>query len=60
MDDVIDADDIAHAIERAIFALQQVAIAHPGSSEHDRAMHNAVTMPRIGLVKILSSYKKQN
>lgn len=58
MNDVIDADDIAEALEKAIQALQRVAMAHPASDEHSRDMYMAADDARSGLVKILATYNK--
>ena len=57
MNDVIDADDIADALEKAILALQRVAMAHPASDEHSRDMYRTVSDAREPLVKILRTYR---
>lgn len=57
MNDVIDADEIADAIEKAIQALQRVAMAHPASDEHSRDMYRTVSEAREPLVKILHTYR---
>lgn len=58
MNDVIDADDIAEALDKAIQALQRVAMAHPASDEHSRDMYRTAADARSELVKILATYNK--
>lgn len=50
---------ITHAIEKAIFTLQQIAMAHPDSSVHSKAMYYAAEDARHGLMKILTLIPKQ-
>lgn len=46
--------DPAHAIEKAIFALQQIALAHPGADEHSRAMYRLADDTRTDLLKTIT------
>lgn len=44
--------DIAEAIGGAINALQQVAMAHPDSSEHSRGMYEVTMDARMALLNL--------